>query len=77
MSSVPRFAPSSLNWTPDTPTLSEAEAEIVIVFETVCPDVGEVMETVGAVVSATSLTVIVIVSESVPPFPSDTEKVTG
>jgi len=27
VSSIPRLAPSSLNWTPTTPTLSEAVAE--------------------------------------------------
>ena len=51
MSSAPRLAPSSLNWTPATPTLSEAEAEIVIVPETVEPLAGEVMEIDGASVS--------------------------
>src|SRR4029077_12407776 len=34
-SSVPRFAPSSWNWTPTTPTLSLAFAEIEIVPATV------------------------------------------
>src|SRR5437899_6447020 len=51
VSSGPRLAPSSLNWTPTTPTLSEAVAETVIVPETVAPAVGAVIETVGAVVS--------------------------
>jgi hypothetical protein len=39
------------NWTPATPTLSEASAVTVIVPETVAPDAGDVMLTVGAVVS--------------------------
>jgi hypothetical protein len=51
VSSAPRLAPSSRNWTPVTPTLSEALAETVIVPETVAPALGEVMLTVGAVVS--------------------------
>jgi len=49
VSSVPRFAPSSLNWTPETATLSEALAETVIVPATVAPEAGEEMETVGGV----------------------------
>ena len=47
------MAPSSWNCTPTTPTLSEALAETVTVPETVAPDVGDVMLTVGAVVSET------------------------
>ena len=53
VSSDPRLTPSSLNWTPKTPTLSEALALMVVVAETVEPLVGAVMETVGGVVSAT------------------------
>src|SRR5437899_6851383 len=49
--SAPRFWPSSLNCTPTTPTLSEAVAETVVVPETVEPERGEVMLTVGGVVS--------------------------
>ena len=52
MSSDPRFEPSSLNWTPDTPMLSLADAVTeteepltVELFE------GAVRETEGAVVS--------------------------
>src|SRR5689334_12062385 len=48
---VPRFAPSSWNWTPAIPTLSEAFAETEIVPVTVAPFAGAVMETVGGVVS--------------------------
>lgn len=51
VSSVPRFVPSSLNCTPATPTLSEAEAERVTVLETIAPDAGAVRDTVGGVVS--------------------------
>src|SRR5438093_3152908 len=51
VSSAPRLAPSSMNWTPTTPTLSEALAVTLIVPETVVPDKGDVMLTVGGVVS--------------------------
>src|SRR2546428_457286 len=53
VSSAPRLPPSSWNWTPATPTLSEAVAETVMVPVTVAPEVGAVMVTVGAVVSGT------------------------
>src|SRR5437899_7543081 len=51
LSSAPTLAPSTLNWTPATPTLSAALAVTVIVPETVAPLAGEVMLTVGGVVS--------------------------
>ena len=51
VSSEPRFTPSSWNWRPATPTLSEAFADTVIVPDTVDPPVGLVIETVGGVVS--------------------------
>jgi len=51
VSSAPRFAPSSLNWTPVTPTLSDAVADTVVIPEMVAPVVGAVRETVGNVVS--------------------------
>ena len=51
VSSVFKFTPSSLNWTPATPMLSLAVAEMVIVPETVVPPVGEVREMAGAIVS--------------------------
>ena len=51
VTSGPRFAPSSLNWTPATPTLSVAVAEMVSVPAVVDPDAGAVMETVGEIVS--------------------------
>src|SRR2546428_1313553 len=53
VSSAPRGAPSSWNWTPTTPTLSEAVAETAMLPVTVAPEVGAVMVTVGAVVSGT------------------------
>src|SRR5688572_14420599 len=40
VSSVPRLAPFSLNWTPAIPTLSLALADTVTVFETVAPAAG-------------------------------------
>lgn len=51
-SSVPRSEPSSLNCTPETPTLSAADATRFTVPERVAPFDGEEMETEGAVVSA-------------------------
>ena len=51
VSSLPRFAPSSLNCTPTTPTLSLAVAVTETVAETVAPFVGAVRDTVGAVLS--------------------------
>ncbi len=51
VSSAPRFAPSSLNCTPTTPTLSLAVALTVTVPETVEPPVGLVTATLGGVVS--------------------------
>src|SRR5438094_9853732 len=41
--------PSSLNWTPKTPTLSEASAATAMVLATVAPPSGDVIETVGGV----------------------------
>src|SRR5438034_7876440 len=53
VSSAPRFAPSTLNCTPATPTLSDAVAETVTaVPDTVAPLAGAVIAAVGAVVSA-------------------------
>jgi hypothetical protein len=45
------LTPSSWNWTPTTPTLSEAVARTVIVPLTVSPGFGSVTATVGGVVS--------------------------
>src|SRR3989344_2074410 len=56
VSSVPRFAPSSLNWTPATPTLSVADAETATEPETVEPFAGAVKDTEGAMVSAVVFT---------------------
>lgn len=55
VSSLPRLTPSSLNWTPATPTLSEAEALRETEPLTVEPLDGEVTETEGAVVSGVDI----------------------
>jgi len=70
VASAPRFAPSSWNWTPTTPTLSDALAETVIVPETVEPDVGLVMESVGGVVSAVELLTVTVTALDVVRFPA-------
>ena len=49
--------PSTLNWTPATATLSDADAVTVIVLETVVPPVGDVNDTVGGIVSAVTVAV--------------------
>src|SRR5438309_8162238 len=51
VTSAPTFTPSSRNCTPTTPMLSEALAVMVTVPETLAPDVGDVIDTVGGVVS--------------------------
>src|SRR2546425_8039902 len=51
VSSGPRLAPSSLNCTPATPTLSLAVADTVTVPDTVAPAAGAVTATVGGVPS--------------------------
>ena len=51
MFSAPRVAPSSLNWTPTTPTLSAAVASTATGPDMVAPPAGDVMETVGGPVS--------------------------
>ena len=45
----PRVAPSRRYWTLAMPPLAEAEAVIVVVPETVAPETGDVIETVGRV----------------------------
>ena len=47
MSSLPRLTAPSRNWTPATPTSSEAEALTETVLLTVAPEAGEVTETLG------------------------------
>src|SRR6266513_2371287 len=48
VTSVPAFTPSSRNWTPATPTSSEAVAVTLVVPPTFAPESGDVMLTVGA-----------------------------
>src|SRR4029077_19460636 len=55
--SRPKFALSRRNWTPATPTLSEALAVRLIVPLTVAPFAGAAMLTVGGVVSFETVTV--------------------
>src|SRR2546426_887177 len=57
VSSTPTLAPSRRNWTPTTPTLSDALALIVVVPETVAPFAGAVRLTVGGVVSLSTVPV--------------------
>src|SRR3954468_8885618 len=58
VTSAPRFAPSSRNWTPATPTLSDADAETMTPApETVAPPAGAVIDTVGDVRSLFTVTV--------------------
>src|SRR5213594_2144150 len=64
VTSAPRFAPSSLNCTPTTPTLSVALAETVTVPATVEPAAGAVMDTVGGVVSGNAAVVNVKSAET-------------
>src|SRR2546422_5984429 len=52
VTSAPRSAPSSLNCTPATPTLSEALAVAVTVPATADPEAGAVIETIGGVRSS-------------------------
>src|SRR5438874_6587001 len=57
VSSAPRFAPSKRNWTPTTPTLSDALADTTTAGpDTVDPPAGAVIATAGAVVSLNTVT---------------------
>src|SRR5881296_1492230 len=69
VSSAPRLAPSSLNCTPTTPTLSVALAETVTVPATVAPAAGAVIDTVGSVVSGSGA-VVNVTSADVARFPA-------
>ena len=71
MASDPRLAPSILNCTPATPTLSDALAEIVTDPDTVAPAPGEAIETVGAVVSLlVELLTVTVTVDDVVRFPA-------
>src|SRR6185295_1814733 len=66
VSSAPRFAPSTLNWTPTTPTLSAAVAETETALpETVAPAVGAVTDTVGDTVSVPVTVMVALVARRV------------
>ena len=65
---TPRLTPSSLNWTPATPTLSVALADTVTVPLTVAPARGTVIAIVGGVVSASAVPLPVATAELLPPF---------
>src|SRR3989344_4736688 len=69
VSSAPTFAPSTLNCTPTTPTLSDALAEMVTFPETVAPSAGAVRETVGLVVSPPVVTSTFASQVAWPPAP--------
>src|SRR5207245_944158 len=77
VSSGPRLDPSSLNWTPTTPTSSTALAATVTGPDTVEPEVGEVMATVGGTVSGTGpgggaglFETVTVTGEEVPVLPA-------
>src|SRR5437016_7212483 len=57
VTSRPRLAPSRRNWTPATPTLSDAFALTVMMPETGAPFAGAVILTVGGMVSLNTVTV--------------------
>src|SRR2546426_8557611 len=69
-SSLPRLAPSSLNCTPMTPTLSEAVAVMLMVPETVAPLAGLVIETAGGVLSVGEGVVPLTIEEYEERFPT-------
>ena len=58
-----------MNCTPATPILSEAVAVMEVVLNTVAPFDGDVIETVGAIVSVAAVTVTVVDCVVVPPGP--------
>jgi hypothetical protein len=67
--SLPRALPLSRNWTPATATLSAAFAATDIVFATLAPFIGEVIETVGGVASVTVFETVTV-TEAVEEFPA-------
>src|SRR3989344_6962664 len=67
VSSAPTLAPSTLNCTPTTPTLSDALADRVTVPETVAPSAGAMRETVGLVVSPPVVTSTLASQVALPP----------
>ena len=69
VASAPRFAPSTRNCTPTTPTVSDAFAVTATVPETVEPFAGAVTETVGGVVSE-DVVVVNVLFEPTASFPA-------
>ena len=65
---TPRRTPSSVNWTPATPTLSVALADTVTRPLMVAPASGAVIAIVGGVVSASAVPLPVAIAELLPPF---------
>src|SRR6187551_1724613 len=65
VSSAPRLAPSSLNWTPMTPTLSLAVALTVVVSLTMAPSLGAVRFMSGGVVSGSGLLTVMVTDAEV------------
>src|SRR5688500_6581523 len=57
VSSGPRLAPLRRNWTPTTPTLSDAFALTIAAPRSVAPGAGAVMLTAGGVLSLNTVTV--------------------
>ena len=74
VSGAPSAAPSRVNWTLVTPTLSEALACTLIVPETVAPPAGAVTATVGGDVSL--VTVALASFEGAPMLPAASSAVT-
>src|ERR1700736_6314229 len=70
VNAAPRFTPSSWNCTLATPTLSEAFAVTVTVFETVAPFAGTTTDTVGRVVSGVVLFTVTVTTPLVAVFPA-------
>ena len=70
MSSAPRLAPSRVNWTPATATLSAAVAVTGVVPESVAPAAGELTLTVGGVVSGTGLATVTLTAAEVVTLPA-------
>lgn len=60
VSRMPKLPPSNWNCTLATPTLSLAFAETVAVPETVAPVIGAVMDIVGGVVSAVTVSIAML-----------------
>jgi hypothetical protein len=76
VSSAPRFAPSTLNWTPTTRSPSDATAEAETMPPTTVPADGAAMPTAGAVVSHVAVETLTWVLADVLPTPSNASTAT-